>query len=105
MSAEIMSSAAKEKIARIHRLSKKYNQAVGMPHALRLLDLIDQHAAEIRELYDRGDPHYLTETGDLLILCYELLLTGGADSDRVTETCFGRYEYKLTELLDDLNVK
>ena len=57
---------------------------------------------EIEKLADKKDPHYLIETGDLLILCFELLLEAGVDIDEVVLKCFERYEKKLGELIGEI---
>lgn len=102
MMAQVLSKEALERIKAIHRRSQQYNQLVGMPHAKRLLELMRKHVDEIEELAGAGNPHYLVETGDLLILCYELLLEGSASIDEITVKCFGRYEKKLGELIEEV---
>ena len=89
-----------ERVKRIHRLSQRFNEMVGKPHQERLLELMRKHVDEIEELAGKEDVHYLVETGDLLILCFELLLEGKADIDEMTLKCFERYERKLTELIE-----
>ena len=96
----VMTSEALERIKGIHQFSRLFNAIVGKPHQERLLELMRKHVDEIEELAGTEDPHYLIETGDLLILCFELLLEGGADVDGVTEKCFGRYEEKLKDLIE-----
>jgi hypothetical protein len=54
---------------------------------------------EIALLHKRRDAHYLIETGDLLILCLEILLENKKDVDKMIELCFGRYERKLNHLM------
>src|SRR3989338_2240383 len=83
----------------IHELSRRYNGRKRDAHNAKLLELIDKHAQEIRELCEKGDRHFLTETGDLAVLCFELLLENGEDPGAVLERCFKRYEDKLTRLL------
>ncbi|MEW5895197.1 MAG: hypothetical protein AB1650_05525 [Candidatus Omnitrophota bacterium] len=90
---------ASNRLKEIHGLSLKFNKLVGKPHQERLLELMRKHVDEIEDLVQKNDPHYLIETGDLLILCFELLLEGGADMDEVMLKCFGRYERKLTGLI------
>lgn len=102
MTAPVLSKESLERIRGIHRLSQRYNQLVGMPHQRRLLELMRKHVDEIEELAGQGEAHYLVETGDLLILCYELLLEGSASIDEMTVKCFGRYEKKLGELIEEV---
>lgn len=95
----VLHDIALMRIKEIHHLSQKFNAMVNKPHQDRLLELMHKHIDEITELAENKNPHYLIETGDLLILCFELLLEGKADIDEVTEKCFGRYERKLSELM------
>jgi hypothetical protein len=96
----VLYDIALKRIKQIHRLSQEFNAIVHKPHQDRLLELMHKHIDEITELAENKNPHYLIETGDLLILCFELLLEGQADIDEVTEKCFGRYERKLNELIE-----
>ncbi len=100
MSEHVFLPDALKRIQGIHQLSAKYNQLVHKPHQERLLELMRHHVDEIEDLARQGNEHYLVETGDLLILCCELLLEGKASVNGVTKTCFGRYEKKLQELID-----
>jgi hypothetical protein len=100
MKNNVIQQTALERIKGIHRLSQRFNEMVGKPHQERLLELMRKHVDEIGELAAHNDPHYVVETGDLLILCFELLLEGGADIDEVTLRCFERYERKLSELIE-----
>ncbi len=96
----VIEPAALERIREIHRTSARYNKMIGYDHQQRLLELMRKHVDEIQVLATQKDAHYLIETGDLLILCYELLLEGGGSIDGISEVCFGRYEKKLKELID-----
>jgi hypothetical protein len=100
MSENVLLPGALERVKAIHQLSLKYNRLVGKPHQERLLELMRHHIEEIEELARGGDEHYLIETGDLLVLCCELLLEAGASVNGVTTVCFGRYEKKLQELIN-----
>ena len=60
-----------------------------------LLELMCKHIEEIEQLKAKGDKHYVVETGDLIILCFEMLLENQASIDETLETCFKRYEDKL----------
>ncbi len=101
MSDHALTPGAVSRIRGIHGLSKMYNHKVDYDHSRRLLDLMASHAAEIEALWAAGNRHFLVETGDLIILCLELLLEHEASMDDILRTCFDRYEKKLTQLLAD----
>ena len=90
---------AAARIRRIHSLSEKYNGKIHHAHSRKLLDLIRSHADEIQELWQEDDRHFLVETGDLIILCLELLVEYDTSMDDILQECFKRYEKKLTGLL------
>ncbi len=90
---------AGREIRDIHRLSREYNRREGKNHSRALLELMDKHAAEIRALYRRGDRHYVVETGDLFVLCLELIREAKAGPDAVAARCYRRYRRKLSRLL------
>ncbi|MFH2138690.1 MAG: hypothetical protein ABII88_09295 [Candidatus Omnitrophota bacterium] len=90
---------AKEQINIIHAKSVKLNELRGKVHNEVLLELVREHAKEITELYKEKNPHYLTETGDLLILCLELLREAGMSADEIMEKCYQRYHKKLEKLI------
>jgi|GEM_PF-498992 len=98
----IFSPESTKRLKCIHQLSQTYNQKVQYPHMKRLLALMDEHVDEISELYHEGNTHFLTETGDLMVLCLEVLLENHASTDEILTKCFGRYENKLTSLLNEL---
>ncbi len=89
---------AQQRLKAIHALSQRYNEKEGVPHTQRLLELMRHHVVEIQELLALEDKHALVETGDLLILCVELLLEYGVSPDEMLNVCMGRYEKKLGEL-------
>ncbi len=89
---------AKEKLEEVHALSAKYN-GKEKDHTEKLLDLVDKHAKEIRELYEAGDDHFSIEVGDLLILCHELLLEKKSSADGIMDVCYERYLKKLKEVI------
>ena len=95
-------SLTNEAIARlegIHKMSALYNAGDNGCHNEKLLQLLKYHVVEIEGLFREKDPHYLTETGDLAVLCFELLLEGGVSVNEVMARCFMRYEKKLGSLL------
>jgi len=99
MDEPVLTSQARQRLRQIHALSARLNALEGRPHRQRLMELVRHHVREIDELAQRQDPHHIVETGDLLILCFELLLESGADIDEVTRVCFERYDKKLTGLI------
>ncbi|MFH1878925.1 MAG: hypothetical protein ABH883_08970 [Candidatus Omnitrophota bacterium] len=90
---------AKNNIKEIHGLSARYN-GYGRDHTEVLLGLVGKHACEINGLYRNGDDHFSVEVGDLLVLCYELLLEQKKDPDEIMEICYSRYKRKITELMN-----
>ena len=102
---EVIYPAALVKIKKVHQLSALYNQRISVPHQKRLLSLMRKHVDEIEELFAQGDPHAIIETGDLIILCLELILERQASIDDVVNKCFERYTKKLSSLLKELDPK
>jgi hypothetical protein len=92
---------ANNQLKNIHRLSKKYNNLLGRDHAAALLDIIKEHTTEIRGRYRMGDKHYIIETGDLIILCLELLKEARISPDKVLSECYIRYNKKLPSLINN----
>lgn len=99
MQKKILSKKALQRLEAIHKLSQEYNRKLKKDHRNRLIELMKEHAGEIEELFRQDNPHYLTETGDLIILCLELLLENNQPIDEIMEKCFQRYEKKLPILL------
>lgn len=64
-----------------------------------ILRMILHHADEIKELSEKGDSHAAIETGDMIILCLELLEMSGESPDEILECCFARFDCKLQEIL------
>ena len=87
------------RIEAIHKLSQAYNKRLGNNHTLRLLKLAKEHAEEIQQLYKSKNKHYLVETGDLIILCFEVLLENKASIDKTLLKCFKRYEKRFASLV------
>ena len=83
-------------IKEIHGLSRKVNSK-GKDHAKVLIGFLKEHAREIEQLEREQDPHLVTETGDMIILCLELLLEKEASPDEVIEACYSRFREKLEE--------
>ena len=94
-----LTNFANQEISLIHRYSKKYNKLIKKNHSTALLDLMNEHIKEIRRRYRKGDKHYLIETGDLLILCFELVKESKRSPDSVLFKCYRRYHKKLPSLI------
>ncbi|MCM8814659.1 MAG: hypothetical protein NC937_03490 [Candidatus Omnitrophica bacterium] len=92
----VFSKDTLERIKKIHNLSLRVNTN---NHRKKLLGLAQKHIKEINQLYSEKNPHADIETGDLAVLCFELILESGKNPDEVLEKCFERYEKKLNELL------
>ncbi|MBU0468954.1 MAG: hypothetical protein KKD07_08765 [Candidatus Omnitrophica bacterium] len=101
MSDHVLSKAAIERIKKIHSASALYNEKAGKEHNQRLLELIRHHVEEIKELNDANDRHFLVETGDLAVLCFELMLEHQESIDDIMLKCFDRYDKKLASLLNE----
>lgn len=86
---------SRNEILDIHALSDKRN-ASGAAHADKLIEMIKKHALEIEELLELKDPHCSVETGDLIVLCLEMLIEKGADPDEVMRKCYKRFRDKLS---------
>ena len=96
---QVISKKALKRLKGVHRLSRKLNGPSKRKHLQKLLTLAEKHIDEILFLYKKKDPHYLTEIGDLLILCFEILIENKKDVHETMELCFSRYEQKLKKLL------
>lgn len=102
MSESILPQDFIERIKAIHKLSQDYNCKLNNSHSSRLIELIKEHAEEIESLYNSDNSHYLTETGDLILLCFELLLENNSSINGILLQCLKRFETKLPRLLGDL---
>ncbi|RLF41501.1 MAG: hypothetical protein DRN12_03125 [Thermoplasmata archaeon] len=67
----------------------------------KIFSMIHEHIEEIHELYSKGDKHWAVETGDLIILCLELLLFEDKDIDGILSKCISRFKTKLVSLLSE----
>lgn len=92
---------SQKNIKNIHALSAEFNNLRQEVHTQVLLDLMAEHIEEIRELHGSKNDHYLVETGDLLILCLELLAEAKADPDFIMDKCYKRYNKKLYGLIKE----
>ncbi|MCX7705744.1 MAG: hypothetical protein N2115_05750 [bacterium] len=93
-----LSEFALERIRKIHNLSSIVNAE---NHREKLLQLARKHIDEIEQLYRKKSSHADIETGDLAILCFELILESGRNPGEVLEHCFDRYEKRLSQLLKE----
>ena len=92
MKKRILNESALEKIKNIHELSQKKN---AQNHTKKLLSMMTHHIDEIKELIVEDNPHAVIETGDLIILCMELILQQNGCIDSTLSKCFKRFEDKL----------
>jgi len=91
----VINECAAERIKNIHRLSVRCNASGKVSHRDKILSMIKAHAAEIEELSAAADRRHLIETGDLIILCCELILEAEESVDETLLKCFDRFESKL----------
>ncbi len=99
MNESVIKKKSLERIKNIHKLSRLYNRKLKNNHKKRLLELMKEHIEEIEELSKKNNKHYLTETGDLIILCFGVLLENNISIDKTLLQCFKRYEAKLPKLI------
>jgi len=97
----VINEDALKRINEIHRLSSQVNANDGQEHKQKLLSLMKSHMVEIEQLSDHADEHFLVETGDLIILCLEMLLEHRQSIDAMLTKCFLRYENKLNSLMKE----
>ena len=95
---------AQKELQVIFRYSKHLNQLSKKKHAEELLEMMTEHVQEIRERYQKKDAHYLTETGDLLILCFALLREAKVSPDAILSKCYKRYRKKLPQLIKEIEI-
>lgn len=101
----VVSEYALRRLHAIHALSREYNGREGQDHKTRLLEMMRHHIDEIEALCAAGDKHALVETGDLIVLCFELIIEHGLEMDAIMERCFDRYDKKLSSLLQAIDPK
>ncbi|MBF0504596.1 MAG: hypothetical protein HQL14_05785 [Candidatus Omnitrophica bacterium] len=91
----------KKELQSIHGYSKRLNRMLKKDHARVLLDMMRAHTDEIKELYNKKDKHYLIETGDLIVLCLELMREAKQSPDAVLFKCYPRFHKKLLQLIKE----
>ncbi|MDD4202983.1 MAG: hypothetical protein PHQ52_05900 [Candidatus Omnitrophica bacterium] len=94
----IISKTFSDKLKQIHALSKNINGKSTKKHTKKLLKMIKEHAKEIELLQKDNNSHFLTETGDLIVLCMELLEEYNVSIDETLGKCCKRFENKLNAL-------
>ena len=94
----VLKKEAVERIRRIHRLSRAYNKRKELGHGQKLLEMMKHHVVEIEELLKKQDRHALVETGDLVVLCCEMLMENKASVDGMLLRSLDRFEKKLNRL-------
>jgi phosphoribosyl-ATP pyrophosphohydrolase len=88
----------KSKLNEITKLSSKINRNDNY----KILEMMKEHIEEIQELYDSKNEHWVIETADLIVLCYELLLLENMEIDEVFNRCLPRFDVKLKKLADNV---
>lgn len=94
-----LTAFSRRQISLIHAKSRKYNLRRGEKHAVKLIELIKKHAGEIDDLRRKRDRHYVVETGDLAVLCFELIKEAKSCPDKILAQCYRRYHKKLDDFL------
>lgn len=70
-----------KKIEGIMELSKKLEN-----NPDKIIEMMQHHASEIKELYNNNNKHFAIETGDLIILSIQLLMMEGYSVKTIMET-------------------
>lgn len=60
----------KNKLKEITELSNKINKNDNR----KILSMMKEHIDEIQELYNNKNEHWIIETADLIVLCYEFTI-------------------------------
>jgi phosphoribosyl-ATP pyrophosphohydrolase len=93
---------AKKELQVIYGKSKRLNRLFKKDHARVLLEMMEEHVQEIQERHGKGDKHYLIETGDLIVLCLELIKHAKQPPDTVLFKCYPRFHNKISQLIKDV---
>lgn len=67
----------------------------------KIFEMIKDHSIEIQELYTKQNSHWAVETADLIVLCFELLVSEDIDINKKFEMCLPRFYKKLNERLKE----
>lgn len=100
-----LTNFAKKELKAIHGYSRQHNKLLNRDHSRALLEMMKEHVTEIKWRYGRRDKHYLIETGDLIIICLNLIKQAKCSPDTILNKCYGRFHKKLPRLIADLKVK
>jgi len=95
---QILHNEFKDKLLKITELSNKINNN----NNHKIIEMMKEHIIEIEERYDNRDDHWVIETADLIILCFELLLLEDKDIDDVFDRCLPRFDVKLRRLAENV---
>ena len=90
----------KEKLIQITNLSKKINEN----HKEKIFEMINEHIQEIQELYNENNEHWAVETADLIVLCYELMISESINIDLIFSKALPRFDKKLTKLSEGVDL-
>ncbi|MBF0511096.1 MAG: hypothetical protein HQL13_02075 [Candidatus Omnitrophica bacterium] len=93
---------SKDQIKAIHAKSRRLNALLKKNHAKALFKMLLEHGPEIKELYAKKDKHYLIETGDLIVLCLELIKEAKESPDTILAKCYPRFHKKIDSLIASL---
>ena len=96
---QVLTKEFEHEIRQITKLSSEVNGE----DAEKILDMIQDHAGEITELYKQGNDHYKVETADLIVLCFELIKTKNGDVEHVFNKFLPRFYKKLNKLKTQKN--
>ena len=91
-----LNSAFFDELKNISDLSEKVNGK----DKNKIFQMIKEHSDEIKDLYCSDDSHWAVETADLIVLCFELLISENKDIDEVFDVCLPRFNVKLKGLLE-----
>ncbi len=84
------------KLQQIHKMSVERNKDKNISHTQILFNMMRHHIKEIGELLKDNNSHSFIETGDLIVLCMELLLDNNQDLNDILNICFQRFKKKLS---------
>lgn len=86
----------KSKLKEITDLTKKIKN----DDRKKIIDMMKDHVYEIEDRYNNKDDHWAIETCDLIVLCYELLISEEKDIDETFSKCLPRFDVKLKKLIE-----
>ena len=93
-----LTNYSNKELQAIHSQSRRLNRKLKKDHVQALLSMMKHHVKEIKELHAKKDKHYLIETGDLIVLCLELIKEAKQSPDAVLFKCYPRFHKKLLQL-------